>query len=911
MKDISDLTTAVAVDIIRSAAKGNGGVVRILEVGAGSGVCCKLTLEALTELHIPYQYTFTDISPLFLHEAKNSFEKGVTFALLDIEQDPLSQGFAPEEYDVIIGSMVVHATADIGVTLQNLHLLLRPGGILALGELFVEYLFETLSFGFLEGWWRFSDSRIQSPMLTQTEWKATLKANGFQDGTTIEMLDSHGAVIGRKPELHPEIMVNKTGVPQKTWIIVSDASNLDISIAQKMAAVGRNVVSYKTEASFPSGLEGILYFWTTSAKTLVVDQSRCEQLLSLCQKLAKSYQDVKTRPKLVLVTRGVNYLGDAGPGDPNAATGLCLLKTFVNENPDFVIRVIDADQDEENAEREVEEIFAQVWPKEREMFTAVRKDKVFVQRLVSATRRKIPVQFPNSTRFKIHAPPSKSLNDLEISVVPRVEPVEDQVEITVRATALNFRDIFMILRPEGFDIPEYMDKDPGLDIAGVVTALGPACTKLRIGDEVIGFSKTGSLASHAVISERTLLRKPPGMTFTSAATIPCAYLTVFYSLFECAEIRRGDRVLIHVATGGVGLAAIQVAREAGAEIFATAGSRRKRAYLRFIGIKYVYHSRNTDFGDHILHDTNGAGVTIVLNSLTGPNFKETSLRACATGARFVEIGKMNIWSVEDVKALRPDITYFIVDLAVMAYKEPERMLRHSDLMESEFEKGIYFGLPHATFPLDLIREAFHYFQEAKHIGKIVVSIPVPEVSPEGRISFRSPLFHKESTYLITGGLGGLGMEVAKWMSSSGATNIVLTGRSPPGFRSLDLIGKLMKDGTRVYVIQADVGKWAECEALLETIKILNLPHLRGIMHAAGILSDGILPNQSWDKFEAVFQPKVHGTWNLHQLTLYYDLEFFAMFSSVSDIIGNPGQSNHGAANRFMDSFTHYRLSMVL
>jgi len=231
-------------------------------------------------------------------------------------------------------------------------------------------------------------------------------------------------------------------------------------------------------------------------------------------------------------------------------------------------------------------------------------------------------------------------------------------------------------------------------------------------------------------------------------------------------------------------------------------------------------------------------------------------------------------------------------------------------MEKYIHDGIYTGLPSVNFPLDQVRKAFYHFQEAKHIGKIVVSMPRATYL-NGKLTLKHQIFNTESTYLITGGLGGLGVEVTKWMLTKGAKHIILAGRRPPLPRVQKLIADWNAAGGNVLVKQTDIGVYANCVGLLEEIEVMGLPPLRGIMHAAGIISDNFVPNQTWDSIETVFAPKVYGAWYLHQLTLNLPLEFFVFFSSMTSLFGMMGQCNHVAANRFLDSLANSRESMGL
>jgi len=225
--------------------------------------------------------------------------------------------------------------------------------------------------------------------------------------------------------------------------------------------------------------------------------------------------------------------------------------------------------------------------------------------------------------------------------------------------------------------------------------------------------------------------------------------------------------------------------------------------------------------------------------------------------------------------------------------------------------GKYTTFPYVTYPLSRVREAFSHFQKAKHIGKIVIKIPRSILSESGEIEHKHQIFNDKSAYIITGGLGGIGIEVARWMRSTGARTIVLLGRSLPSETSQRLIDDWNRNGSNILIIQTDIGIYQNCQHVLDIIKMLDLPPLRGIMHAAGVLSDALLSQQTLESFETVFKSKVYGGWYLHRLTLDYPMEFFVMFSSLSGIVGMISQANHSAANRFLDSLAHYRVSMGL
>lgn len=380
-----------------------------------------------------------------------------------------------------------------------------------------------------------------------------------------------------------------------------------------------------------------------------------------------------------------------------------------------------------------------------------------------------------------------------------------EVEVRVRSYALNFRDVFAILKPS----PEFETMNTvGIDWSGIVMAVGPNANKYKVGDSVFGTNINGdSLPSHTILHEDLVLPIPDSMTFNEAATMPAVAATACICLVQTAKLTKDDTILIHTASGGVGLVAIQIAQSVGARIVATAGSKRKRAYLRNLGIQHIFHSRNTNFESEIRAALGGDGVDVVLNSLTGPGFKEASLALCNQGGRFIEMSKLNTWTEQDVSALRPDVAYTIVDISASTGDE---LKSHIFNVGSCLKNDVVKPIPYVRFDASEIREALTYLQKAKHIGKIIVSMPEPE------LDMTIPMFNDRSTYLITGGLGGIGLEVAKWMVDSGAKNVALVGRSAPNEKALDEIRRMNNKGNKnVFTLQYDVGDEKQCAELLE------------------------------------------------------------------------------------------------
>ena len=359
-----------------------------------------------------------------------------------------------------------------------------------------------------------------------------------------------------------------------------------------------------------------------------------------------------------------------------------------------------------------------------------------------------------------------TLDGLELRPLTRRPPGPGEVEIEVKAVGLNFKDVLNAL--------DLYPGDPGplgSECAGVVTAVGPGVQGLAPGAPVVAIA-AGSFATHVTTRADLVAPKPRDWTFEEAAAVPVAFVTAWYCLRSVANLRAGERVLIHAAAGGVGLAAVRVARALGAEVFATAGTPAKRAHLAALGARHVMDSRTATFADEILARTDGRGVDVVLNSLSGDAIAE-SLRALAPAGRFLEIGKRGVWTATDVARLRPDASYHVIDWGEVAAVSPATIRTVLDSVLEACRSGVLTPLPRRAFALDRVSEAFRHMAQARHIGKVVVTVPA---RPGASAPFT---IRPDATYLVTGGLGGLGLEVARWLTDRGARALALVGRRAP------------------------------------------------------------------------------------------------------------------------------------
>lgn len=545
---------------------------------------------------------------------------------------------------------------------------------------------------------------------------------------------------------------------------------------------------------------------------------------------------------------------------------------------------------------------------------AIRPGQRFVARLsrglgvAGSAERPQTLARAGDQPFGLDASPPGSLDRLAIRAMARQPIGPDDIEIKVRAWGLNFRDVLTALGAIPGNSSEIEGVSSLRECAGTIVALGANVTGFTVGQEVVGWFKSLTV-SHSISTQNLIVAKPDHLTLEQAAALPFAILTAYYSLVVTGRLSKGERVLIHSATGGVGLAAIQIAQHVGAEIFATAGSPEKRALLRELGVPHVMNSRSLDFADEVREATNGEGIDVVLNSLAGDYIKE-SLNLLRHRGRFIEIGKRDYY--EDNKlGMRPflkNLTFSLVDLDKLR-EEPEMIGAIFREAMALFAGDSLLTRHCRVFSMGQVADAYRMMAQARHIGKIVIRIDDDEELPIVAARPAAAAW-AAGTYLITGGLGGLGIAVARWLVERGVRHLVLLGRSRPGAAASAAVEDLRALGATVQVSQADVAQPAALAALFDDIDA-KMPPLRGVIHAAGVLDDGVLLQLTPERFKTVMDPKVTGSWNLHILTRDRTLDHFILFSSAAATLGSPGQGNYAAANAFLDGLAHYRRAQGL
>ena len=450
----------------------------------------------------------------------------------------------------------------------------------------------------------------------------------------------------------------------------------------------------------------------------------------------------------------------------------------------------------------------------------------------------------------------------------------------------------------------------GGECVGVVTAVGSDVDSVEIGQRVIAFGP-GTLGTHLTTLADLVVAIPDGLADREAATFGVVHLTAWHALCEVGRLAPGERVLIHSATGGVGLAAVSIARMIGARIYATAGSEAKRELLSGLDVEYVGDSRSVDFAHEILTATDGYGIDVVLNSLSGEAIRR-GVEILAPGGRFVELGKKDVYADASLglRALAKSASFSVVDLDLNLRLHPRRYGRLLQQILGHVTDGRLQVLPVTEFTLSDAVDAFTLMASGSHIGKIVISIPsdgsIDAVAPAPP----QPLVRRDGGYIVVGGMGGLGFVFARWLVGQGAGMVVLNGRSVPSADVSAAIADMNANGARVEVITGDIAEPGTAPCLVAAVEDAGL-RPAGVLHSAIVLADEIVLNMSESAAARVFAPKVAGSWWLHEATAGLDLDWWLTFSSAASLLGSPGQGAYAAANSWVDGLVAYRRSLGL
>ncbi|MFD3595224.1 type I polyketide synthase [Nocardia sp. NPDC058640] len=588
-----------------------------------------------------------------------------------------------------------------------------------------------------------------------------------------------------------------------------------------------------------------------------------------------------TKALIVFVTNGaVAVHGAEDVADLAGAAVNGLLRTAQNEHPG---RIALLDLDGRGDYREAVSIAA-AHPTEPQL--AIRHGETHAPRLVRAgadTVGSAELLTGGDWQLVDHGRGTLHGDNMILTPQPEVEPLgPGQVRIAVRAAGVNFRDVLIVLGM--YPIP---DTAIGGEGAGVIVDIAPDVTDFTVGDRVMGIF-TGVSAT-VVADQRTVIEIPAGWSFEDAAAAPIVFATAYYSLVDLAQVRAGESLLIHAATGGVGMAAVQLARHLGLDLYVTA-SPGKWDVLRANGFadERIGNTRTTDFKDKFLEVTAGRGVDVVLDSLAGDKV-DASLDLLPRGGRFIEMGLTDLRDADEIAQTHPGVRY---QNFILMEAGPDRLHEILTELRTLFESGVLQPLPVTRWDVRRAPEAFRQLSQARHVGKYVLTVPTP-LNPAG-------------TVLVTGGTGGLGALAARHLVTAyGARRLLLTSRRGPAADGAgELAAELSALGAQVDIAACDV---SDRDALTALIAAIPAAHpLTAVVHTAGVVEDALFTKHTPEHISKVFRPKADAAWHLHEVTSGHALSMFVLYSSIAGLLGNPGQANYSAANGFLDALAHHR-----
>ncbi|MEU1056986.1 SDR family NAD(P)-dependent oxidoreductase, partial [Streptomyces sp. NPDC005876] len=587
------------------------------------------------------------------------------------------------------------------------------------------------------------------------------------------------------------------------------------------------------------------------------------------------------RTRLVVLTRGAVSVRDGDRLNPAVAAAWGLVGTAQSEHPGRVL-LLDTDTTAASADTLPALLAALLDGDEPQL--ALRDGVCHQRRLTRAGADEVLTAPAGEPAWELGTRAPGTLDGLALLPAPEARAAlpPGHVRIETRAAGLNFRDVLMALGMYPGEI------SIGNEGAGVVTEVGPGVTRFAPGDRVMGLFE-GAGGPVAVADCRTLAPMPRGWSFEQAASVPCVYLTAWFGLRDLAGLERGESVLIHAAAGGVGMAAVQLARYWGAEVYGTASPAKwDAAHAAGVPDGRLANSRTLDFERQFLDLTGGRGFDVVLDALAG-DFVDASLRLLPRGGRFIEMGKTDIRDATEVGARHPGVTYRAFDLAEAGGERIERML--SELV-ALFDQGVLTPPPLTTWDIRHAPAAFRFMSQGRHIGKNVFTLP-RRPDPRG-------------TVLVTGGTGALGKVAARRLvTEHGVRNLLLASRSGPrADGAAELERELTALGARVRIAACDVSDRDAVAALLSTVSP-DAP-LNGVVHSAGALDDGVLTALTAERLDTVLASKADAARHLHELTRHLDLALFVLFSSAAGTLGSSGQGGYVAANAYLDAFAHHR-----
>ncbi|KAI0124129.1 putative polyketide synthase [Xylariales sp. AK1849] len=919
--------------------------IRVLEIGAGTGSTTSIVLAAMQSSHGEHlygDYTVTDVSAGFVNQTKDRFSQypNLKFAVCDITADPLEQGFEAASYDLIIAANVLHATPNLVETLTRCRTLLKPDGQIFMQEFcgrtlflsnttilsgkltmyrFIDTRYADLIMGLFDGWWAgINDGRVERPVLQEDGWDTKLRQSGF-----------HGIQSAVRDNKHPHFF-NTTNIlararsDEASELVESGKSIVTLlkpstelddfgqKIKSALEAVGYTVDEHVWGARLPEGQDTVSLMDVDAERVPILADVGADDLAAFIDLVG----EVSGQALLWLMRPAQTQCSDPQYGQMPGVARCVRAELAI----DFVTLELDKLDDE--ASQAVARVLGKVQQAQRaasendsldiDSEYVWRNGQVLLSRIhTSSVDQALADAAPQTDAKHLTIGQPGMLQTMCWTGHPLPPVAPNQVQIRIKVTGLNFHDVAVAMGIVGPDGQMEKDGYHGLGSEGtaIVTAVGAGIEHVAVGDRVVFMEiLTSCFATEMQLPGDLVARAPTGVSDEDAAGLIIPYATVLWSFLEKAHMKRGQTVLIHSAAGGVGIAAIYIARWIGADIYCTVGSTAKVDFLNTeLGVPHdrIFHSHDDSFVADVLRATGGLGVDVVLNSLSG-ELLHASWKCVATGGCMVDIGKRDFLGRGRL-AMNPFVgnrAFFGVDLATMIVASKYRLVPFLRQSIELFEAGEIVPLhPTTVFESDKIQDAFRYMQKGVHMGRIVVRMPEDPASLPLALPVPKPTFSPDAVYLLAGGLGGLGRSILSWMASHGARHLIVFSPSA-GTRAEHhlFVEELREMGCELRCLTGDV---ADCDSVRGVMAAAGDRPIKGVLQLAMVLRDTGFLNMDHDGWTATTNPKIRGTMNLHQL-LPKDLDFFIMCGSTGGTLGAYGQSNYAAANTYLDAFLHFR-----
>jgi acyl transferase domain-containing protein/acyl carrier protein len=908
----------------------SGRPIRVLEIGGGGGGLTAALLP-MFPAHLT-DYVFTDASEAAVGRAERRFAaySFVRSAVLDLDRSPETQGQPEASFDLIIAGNVLGSVPNVDVALTNVAKLLCAGGQLLTLE-HHDTRFAQLVFGRDPAWWQADGGDLDEPRPSRAKvWRTSLERAGFD--ATVDFGDSSTA--GGQPQQTLFLSRARSrsapsrpaaATPSRRWLVLSGdeearSAAMD-ALETSLVTGGHSVAIYRLSDDAAFSAEAAEALISEHAADSIVffagfgldgdaginpahPERVCAALIAIVRAIEMTARERSLQ--LTIVTRGALASPFGGPRNPGHAPVWGLGRVISNEHPTLGCRLIDLDADRTSADAG-RALADELLRRDAETEVLLRDGGRYVSRARLTSAREDTAAGAGDPCFRLDFVPAGGLDSLHVREVERRAPGPRDVEIRVGAAGLNFRDVLwaMGMLPEEAVENGFSGPTIGMECAGEIVRVGSDVHHVRVGDRVIAFASS-CFSSFVTTDAASVARIPATLDFDEAATIPITFLTAFYALDHLARVAPGETVLIHGAAGGVGLAAIQIAKLKGARVIGTAGSPAKRRLVELAGADHVLNSRSLEFADDVFALTAGAGVDIVLNSLAGEAITK-GLAALKPFGRFLEIGKRDLYANSRIglRPFRQNLSYFGIDADTLLVERADLARRLFAEVMALFAAGELHPLPFVALPVSRATEAFRMMQQSRHVGKIVITMRADRSATLPIVRSTVPV-RNDGTYLVTGGLGGFGLATARWLVANGARSLALVGRSGAASAEAQLALAAMADtGAVIRDFAADVADPDALAAVIDAIRS-EMPPLRGVIHAAAVIEDAPILNITSELLDRVLEPKSRGAWNLHHATLTDSLDFFVLYSSASVLVGNPGQGAYVAANLQLEALAQHR-----